>query len=309
MFPVIDQSVNDIAGYSNDLEAVVYPTRPYLIFGDHTQALKVVDFPFIQGADGIKILDFDEEVLAKYVFYLLKHRPMPSAGYRRHYSLLKEYEIPIPSLEKQEVIVNLLDDYFAVITGANQVIKNWVPQLEVRESSQLVRLGDVVQIDKQQGNYEGLPYVGLEDIEPKTGRFKGDLTPRKVKSSTYKFGAEHVLLGQLRPYLNKYLLPDFVGHCSTEIQPLLPSKTLKREFLAYWLSTKSREIDATSYGARMPRARMDQVLEMEIPIPSLEEQEYIVQHLKSEQATIHGLRSLIDSYEQLAEDTIAAIWE
>lgn len=308
MFPVIDQSVEAIAGYSSDLEAVIYPSRPYLIFGDHTQALKIIDFPFIQGADGIKILDFDEDVLAKYAFYLLKHRPMPSAGYRRHYSLLKEYEIPICSLEDQKSLVTELDQYFAVIDGAKKVIRNWVPKLEVSESYELVRLGEVVKIDKLQGNYEGLPFVGLEDIEPKTGRFIGPSTPRKVKSSTYKFGRNHVLLGQLRPYLNKYLVPDFEGHCSTEIQPLLPGPSLRREFLAYWLSTRSGQIDATSYGARMPRARIDVVLEMEIPLPNLEEQENIIRHLRSEQAMISGLRDLISSYEKRAEKSISAIW-
>jgi type I restriction enzyme M protein len=253
-------------------------------------------------------------LLPEFAYYLLASIDARTLTADQSYPSLRlgdieKIKIPLPPVEIQKQVASELDGYFAVITGANEVIRSWMPRLEIRESFHLVRLGDFVQIDKQQGNYEGLPYVGLEDIEPKTGRFIGDLTPRKVKSSTYKFGTEHVLLGQLRPYLNKYLLPDFVGHCSTEIQPLLPSKTLKREFLAYWLSTKSREIDATSYGARMPRARMDQVLEMEIPIPSLEEQEYIVQHLKSEQATIHGLRSLINSYEQLAENTIAAIWE
>ncbi|MBU1657715.1 hypothetical protein KKG72_01510 [bacterium] len=57
-----------------------------------------------------------------------------------------------------------------------------------------------------------------------------------MKSSTFYFNDEHVLYGRLRPYLNKVLLPDFEGHCSTEIFPIKPKKNiLDRRFLFQWL--------------------------------------------------------------------------
>ena len=86
----------------------------------------------------------------------------------------------------------------------------------------LRRLGDVCAINKRKHDGSAKPYVGMEDIESGTGRHLGAKTPLAVKSLTFGFRPEQVLYGRLRPYLNKVLLPDFEGHCSTEIFPLQP---------------------------------------------------------------------------------------
>ena len=139
-------------------------------------------------------------------------------------------------------------------------------------------LGTVCVVDKCQGVHKSLPYVGLEHIESHTGRFIGSTDPLSVKSSTFKFSQEHLLYGRLRPYLNKAMLPNFTGHCSTEIFPLKPRPGLSREFLQYWFLRDAtvEQIDATSTGARMPRANMNAILDFEFLLPPLPEQQRIV---------------------------------
>ena len=125
-------------------------------------------------------------------------------------------------------------------------------------SWEMKALGDVCSLDKCQGNYTDLPYVGMEDITSHTSIFTGSLFPRKVKSSTFKFSNEHLLYGRLRPYLNKVLTPNFLGHCSTEVFPIKPSEKLDRSLLRYWfinLSTVSK-INDTCTGTRMPRSNI-----------------------------------------------------
>jgi len=148
----------------------------------------------------------------------------------------------------------------------------------VRGGWESKKLGEVCDVDKHQGVYEGLPYVGLEDIESHTGRFIGSTQPRSVRSSTFKFSPDHLLYGRLRPYLNKVMLPKFVGHCSTEIFPLRPRPGLSREFLQYWFLMEGTvdAIDATSTGARMPRANMSAVLDLEFLLAPPPEQTRIV---------------------------------
>ena len=143
---------------------------------------------------------------------------------------------------------------------------------------QIKKLGEVCVIDKSQGIHKNIPYVGLEHIETNTGQFVGPIDPRNVRSSTFKFSSEHVLYGRLRPYLNKVMLPNFTGHCSTEIFPLKPNPILTREFLYYWLLQDAtvEKISATSTGTRMPRANMNTVLGFEFPLPPLDEQQRIV---------------------------------
>ena len=55
-YPIIDQSQEFICGYSDDDSAVINKdANELVVFGDHTCVLKFINFPFIQGADGIKI--------------------------------------------------------------------------------------------------------------------------------------------------------------------------------------------------------------------------------------------------------------
>ena len=148
----------------------------------------------------------------------------------------------------------------------------------MKEGWQEKSLGDVCVVDKRQGLYRHLPYVGLENIESHTGRFIGSIAPFGVKSSTFKFSPHHLLYGRLRPYLNKVLLPDFIGHCSTEIFPIKPASELLREFLKYWFlrDETAVRINATCTGARMPRANMNAVLDFEFLLPPIPEQLRIV---------------------------------
>jgi type I restriction enzyme, S subunit len=148
----------------------------------------------------------------------------------------------------------------------------------VKAGWKLQRLGDLCAFDKFQGAHTNLPYVGLEHIESGTGQYLGNLEPTDVKSSTFKFNDSHVLYGRLRPYLNKVLLPDFEGHCSTEIFPIQIKPGLLREYLGHWLMSESvvESINTTCTGARMPRADMNAVLEFNIPVPSEQEQRRIV---------------------------------
>lgn len=113
--------------------------------------------------------------------------------------------------------------------------------------------------------------MGLEQIEAGTGRVLSyDGNPAEGKSTTFAFDDRHVLYGKLRPYLNKVVLPDRPGRCSTEIIPLLPIG-VDRSFLAHLLRS-ARVVNAAmsdKTGSRMPRADMDALLGLEIEIPLL----------------------------------------
>lgn len=129
-YPIIDQSQNYICGYSNDVDALVNRTSEDLIvFGDHTCILKIVDFPFIQGADGIKIIKSKDSNQwdNKYVYQYLQFVPIISSEYKRHFSELKEKSVYYPKniIEQRRIAACLsaLDEMLAATNGKLEQLK------------------------------------------------------------------------------------------------------------------------------------------------------------------------------------------
>ena len=109
LFPIVSQEDEMISGYWDNASDVFRVNKPVVIFGDHTRLLKYIDFDFVLGADGVKILQPIDEIIAKFFFYYLKWCKIPSLGYSRHYKLLKEIQVPVPPLSTQSRIVSELD--------------------------------------------------------------------------------------------------------------------------------------------------------------------------------------------------------
>ncbi|MBR3577969.1 MAG: restriction endonuclease subunit S [Bacteroidales bacterium] len=122
-FPIISQEEGLISGYWNKETDVFKVLKPVVIFGDHTRILKYVDFDFVLGADGVKILQPIEGLSAKFLLYYLIWCNIPSMGYSRHYKLLKELDIPVPPIETQSRIVSELDLLQSIIDKQQAQLK------------------------------------------------------------------------------------------------------------------------------------------------------------------------------------------
>ena len=108
-YPVISQEEAFINGYWNGAADVFRVDRPLLLFGDHTKALKYVDFDFVLGADGVKILKPKLFLHPRFFYHQLRTAKLDSLGYARHYKLLKELVIRYPSQSEQQRIATELD--------------------------------------------------------------------------------------------------------------------------------------------------------------------------------------------------------
>ena len=116
--PVVDQGQSDIGGYTDDEEMCFSGLLPVVIFGDHTRAVKLVNHPFVVGADGIKIFSPAADVLPKYLYYWMKSAPIENRGYGRHYQYLRKLSVPVPSLAKQQAIVDEIEKQFSRLDEA-----------------------------------------------------------------------------------------------------------------------------------------------------------------------------------------------
>jgi type I restriction enzyme S subunit len=145
-YPIISQEKDFINGHWLDDKDLLRIKKPVVIFGDHTQVIKYVDFDFVLGADGVKILQTKEFIEPRFLFYFLIGHPLKELGHARHYRILKELEVSYPeSLSEQRRIVDILDETFEVIrlatantqrnlTNARELFESYLNAVFTRKS-------------------------------------------------------------------------------------------------------------------------------------------------------------------------------
>ncbi|MBU4190370.1 MAG: restriction endonuclease subunit S, partial [Candidatus Thermoplasmatota archaeon] len=87
-YPIVDQGKELIAAYTDEESKVYKKSIPLIIFGDHTRIFKYIDFPFVTGADGTKLLKANEELFEnKFLYFALGRLNIPNRGYNRHFKI------------------------------------------------------------------------------------------------------------------------------------------------------------------------------------------------------------------------------
>ncbi|MEG2483826.1 MAG: restriction endonuclease subunit S, partial [Lachnospiraceae bacterium] len=127
--------------------------------------------------------------------------------------------------------------------------------------------------------------LDLEDIEKDTGIVLQKITKaqRSAASTKHRFHSGQVLYSKLRPYLNKVVLSDEDGYCTSEILPLEFDHGVLPEFARYYLMSPTflTYADRCSYGVKMPRMGTVDGKKAIFALPPIVEQKRIVKAIKS----------------------------
>jgi type I restriction enzyme S subunit len=129
--PVIDQSQSYICGFTDEESSLITPKQSHVVFGDHTRAVKLVNFSYARGADGTQILVSKDLRMPGYLLHqVISNIDLSSYGYARHYKFLKESKIILPSQD-------IAQKYQAVVTP-------WLEKTRgsIFENLELARLRD-----------------------------------------------------------------------------------------------------------------------------------------------------------------------
>ena len=122
--------------------------------------------------------------------------------------------------------------------------------------------------------------LDLEDIEKDTGVVLQKIrkSERNAASTKHLFRKGQVLYSKLRPYLNKVVLADEDGYCTSEILPLEFERSILPQYARYYLMSPTflSYADKCSYGVKMPRLGTAEGKKAVISIPPYEEQKRIV---------------------------------
>ena len=146
--------------------------------------------------------------------------------------------------------------------------------------------------------------LDLEDIESESGKLlqKSTNLIKQTTSDKYIFKAGQILYSKLRPYLNKVVIADDNGLCTTEIMPLTFIESVYNKYAMLFLMSNYfvKYAISCSYGCKMPRLGTQDGKNALMPLPSLAEQERIV-------AKIEELFTQVDKIEEEKQSLLKLI--
>jgi len=154
-------------------------------------------------------------------------------------------------------------------------------------------------------------YIGLENIQPVTGDLL-DFQPKygkEIRSKSKVFRQGDILYGRLRPYLNKvYLASGSVanGICSGEFYVLVPHRQVDPHLLRARLASRYVHpyVAALQTGSALPRLELQDLLDIEVPLPPPEEQRMLARFLEEQ---THYRRALAAQLSRLPAAVLDAL--
>lgn len=138
--------------------------------------------------------------------------------------------------------------------------------------------------------------VALENIESWSGRYLDNKVNHNGVGISFQPG--DILFGKLRPYLAKVWLAEFAGIAMGDFIVLRPHYDCIPGYLKYLLLNQGfiDTVNGSSYGAKMPRAAWSYVGSIFCSLPSVNEQQAVVNFLNRETSKMDAL---IKEYEDL----------
>ena len=291
-FPIIDQSEIFISGFTNE-NAIVKRKKEVVIFGDHTKALKFVDFDFCLGADGVKVLEPVEELDSKFLYYFLKTIILPDVGYSRHYKFLKETQIPLPPLTTQKRIAEILDAADALRRKDQELLKKYDELAQAifidmfGSNSNIVKLNEITTKITDgvhaKPNYQetGVPFLSVKNATNKFLDFSNSKFISQADHEAYtkrcKPEFEDILYTKVGATYGRAAIIDSKIEFSIYVSLALIKPDRNKVYpyyLNFVLNTNyiKKQADRRVKGAGVPDLHLVEIKDFDIPLPSYKEQ-------------------------------------
>lgn len=233
------------------------------------------------------------------------------------------FEFPLPPLEVQREVVEEIEIYQRVIDGAQMVVENWRPRIEVDPAWPVVELGEVCEVNPDKvvpdAAWPGqiIRYIDISSVENHTGNIKqmtmmtAEDAPTRARRGVK---AHDVLLSTVRPNLRAFTKLDDVRDrdvASTGFAVLRPSNgSLSPDFLLSIVKSDEavEQMTAMMGKGAYPSINQSDVRTIRIPLPPLEVQEATVHDLNNESRAVNANRELITSMKARVRDAVARVW-
>ena len=260
-------------------------------------------------------------LLKEYLFYFLINSDLSSvitgaAQPQITRENLSPFKIPLPPLEIQKQIVEELDGYQKVIDGARQVVKNWKPQIKIDPEWEMVKLGDVFEMQngrafkKAEWKKEGIPIIRIANLNNEKAEynyFSGNYDKKiEVNNNDLLFSWSGTVGTSFGPHYwtrGKGVLNQHIYKFVSKIN------NIDNKFAFTILQAMVPAIEAKAHGAGgLVHITKTELSQFEIPIPSLKIQKLIVDKIEAERKIVDANKELIKIYEHKIKDKISEVW-
>lgn len=191
-----------------------------------------------------------------------------------NWGTLKTQEFLLPPKDQQEKLAELLWAGDSLIQH-KQSIWNLLSELRIRNRSSILQsykktthirnLFEQIK-EVQKPPFGNLSYIALEHIISSENKLIEIGNSERVQANCFKFEKGDILYSKLRPYLDKCVIANFDGICSTELLVLRPKEDStsylfeclhSQEFIDYVVNS--------SFGTKMPRTSSSIIGDFVVP--------------------------------------------
>lgn len=264
----------------------------------------------------------------RYLFYILKSMESTITGNGGAVfdsisrTQIEEIEIPLPPLEVQVQIVAELDGYAAIISGANQMVDNWKPKIDIDIAWKKVRLGDYVEIyngstpRKTEGAFwdQGtIPWFTVADIRNQ-GRIisstRQKITKKALQETSVKLLPANSVLLCCTASIGEYAFAEIPLTTNQQFNGLVTKdpNILNPKYLFLIVSDFKSELERMSGKSTFGFVSVGALKEFEIPLPSLDIQNTLVDKFDEERRQIEAAVALSSNYQVRTRMVIENLW-
>ena len=270
----------------------------------------------------------NEKVIPEYLYCILKQQTqafvaLSGGGGQPNISqqIIKDFEIPFPSLEIQQQIVAEIEGYQKIIDGAKQIVNHYKPSISINPDWEMVELGTLAKLiggstpSKENPSYwanGNVDWITCSDFSENPMYIENSIrkiTEKAVKENSTSILPKDTLVLVTRVSLGKMsfvkkptaLNQDLTGLIFDEIK-------ISKRYAYFFLLSIATKIENDGHGATVKGVTRDYVKDIKVPLPSLEEQAEIVKRIEEEQALVKGNKKLIALFEQKIKNKINEVW-
>ena len=327
--------------YDNIVKGAEAPSRARRAFQKGDILLSTVrpnlrTFGFVERRDtsdcvastGFAVITCGEFVNSKYLFYMLLQdslvNQMIGMMGKGAYPSINQNDVsnlsfPLPPLAVQEEIVTEIESYQKIIDGARQVVENYKPTIKIDPTWESVELGSVASLKygftdtaRETGDAR---FIRITDITP--DGLLSENNPKYIdlngENKDYLLNKGDIVVARTGATYGKTALfeKDYPAvFASFLIKVILPQDLIRNEY--YWIFAQTEEYwkQARSLvsGGAQPQFNANAISRVKVPVPSLGEQNRIVNQVRVELGIVEQNKRLIEIFQQKIKDKIAEGW-